>query len=152
MYIICVYINYKKEEKKNKKKVVCHVYSISRIVYIEYAYTTSLKLVSRPCRSRPVAFVADSAVCLHFLCAGCARGYASATSAAGDALRCPECRRHAVAMRPLPELCEVGGRLHVDLCLSTSNRKTILSSCCTIIYILLYVCYVISNKRKLDVL
>ncbi|CAK9062771.1 unnamed protein product [Durusdinium trenchii] len=58
------------------------------------------------CRSTPTAFVADTAVCLHFLCSTCARGYASSTSSQGEALRCPECRRHAVEMRPVPSLCE----------------------------------------------
>eukprot|EP00434_Breviolum_minutum_P034932 symbB.v1.2.030920.t3/scaffold3535.1/size54508/3 len=58
------------------------------------------------CRSTPTAFVADTAVCLHFLCINCARGYASSTNSQGDALRCPECRRHAVDMQPVPSLCE----------------------------------------------
>lgn len=58
------------------------------------------------CRSTPTAFVADRAICLHFLCVNCARGYASSTNSQGDALRCPECRRHAVDMQPLPSMCQ----------------------------------------------
>lgn len=58
------------------------------------------------CRSTPTAFVADRAICLHFLCINCARGYASSTNSQGDALRCPECRRHAVDMQPLPSMCQ----------------------------------------------
>ncbi|CAE7708446.1 slc10a7 [Symbiodinium sp. CCMP2592] len=60
------------------------------------------------CRSTPVAFVdaADAAVCLHLLCSKCARGYTSSTNTQGEALRCPECRRHAITMRQLPSLSE----------------------------------------------
>lgn len=58
------------------------------------------------CRSTPTAFVADRAICLHFLCINCARGYSSSTNSQGDALRCPECRRHAVDMQPLPSMCQ----------------------------------------------
>ncbi|CAE7590353.1 BBS1 [Symbiodinium pilosum] len=60
------------------------------------------------CRSTPTAFVdaADIAVCLHLLCSSCARGYASSTNSQGEALRCPECRRHAVTMKQLPSLSE----------------------------------------------
>ncbi|CAE7411673.1 BBS1 [Symbiodinium natans] len=60
------------------------------------------------CRSTPAAFVdsVDAAVCLHLLCSNCARGYASSTNTQGEALRCPECRRHATTMKQLPSLSE----------------------------------------------
>mmetsp|Transcript_41136 Transcript_41136/g.116636 ORF Transcript_41136/g.116636 Transcript_41136/m.116636 type:complete len:642 (+) Transcript_41136:2-1927(+) len=60
------------------------------------------------CRGVPVAFVDDSgrAVCPHFLCASCARGYEASASASGGLKRCPECRRSAPKATLLPRLSD----------------------------------------------
>jgi len=58
------------------------------------------------CRGIPMAFADDEsrAVCPHFLCSTCARGYAASASSSGSWLRCPECRRSAPKVTPLPRL------------------------------------------------
>ncbi|CAE8711440.1 unnamed protein product [Polarella glacialis] len=59
-------------------------------------------------RGVPVAFLNDQgcAICPHFLCANCSRGYASSATSQGEAIRCPECRRNARAVGPVPAFTE----------------------------------------------
>eukprot|EP00928_Gymnodinium_smaydae_P039170 TRINITY_DN26814_c0_g2_i1.p1 TRINITY_DN26814_c0_g2~~TRINITY_DN26814_c0_g2_i1.p1 ORF type:complete len:1319 (-),score=268.34 TRINITY_DN26814_c0_g2_i1:681-4637(-) len=57
--------------------------------------------------AQPVAFAANGhIVCPHFLCSGCASSCTAAASNSSSVLRCPECRREAVSMEPLPPLME----------------------------------------------
>mmetsp|Transcript_29616 Transcript_29616/g.64406 ORF Transcript_29616/g.64406 Transcript_29616/m.64406 type:complete len:982 (+) Transcript_29616:104-3049(+) len=59
------------------------------------------------CWGAPVCLVdGKCAVCPHFLCTGCARGCEAAASSSGASLRCPECRRSASRVAPLPSLVE----------------------------------------------
>lgn len=60
------------------------------------------------CKGVPVAFTDEDgrAVCPHFLCATCARGYEASASSTGAWRRCPECRRSAPKALPLPKLAD----------------------------------------------
>lgn len=58
-------------------------------------------------RSTAMAFATTSvAVCPHFLCRVCAGDYIASNTVAGGMLRCPECRRTAANVVPVPKLEE----------------------------------------------
>lgn len=59
------------------------------------------------CRNAPVAFTEEGrAVCPHFLCSNCARGYTAAASSTGSVLKCPECRRQGAKVSLVPQLSD----------------------------------------------
>ena len=60
----------------------------------------------RLCMSGPTAFVGTGSACAHFLCARCARTCVAGAQSSAAPLRCPECRREAAKVAPMPPLLE----------------------------------------------
>jgi len=59
-------------------------------------------------RGQPMAFTDDDgrAVCPHFVCSTCAKGYEASANSTGATRKCPECRRTAPRVLPLPKLAD----------------------------------------------